>query len=139
MLVLEDVYHILTRFMDSEDRWIYCICTVFGRFQLSYKPRVFAWLVIYQGVLLKARLAKSGLLMTSVLFVNIRRQLSTSFGSVNLLGSVGSFFRMNVLRAASRLHSFTSGLPYLGDCYFQVHSMFAKLWHCLGIFVLFIL
>lgn len=47
-------------YKDSKDRWIHRLHSIWS-YRLSYKLRVFAWLVIYQGVSSKAKLSKSRL------------------------------------------------------------------------------
>jgi len=72
---------------DKESWWIQRLHSVWS-FRISYKLRVFAWLVIYQGLPSKPNLAKSG--MSDILYPSCQKLVwSILCGNVHLRGFVG--------------------------------------------------
>jgi hypothetical protein len=121
---------------DAESHWIQQLHGVWS-IQVSYKLWVFAWLVIYQGLPSKARLAKSGL------FDGLCPSCLKSESVKHILWEC-SFVRSCWAQVQSQLENILQGHLHwweilFGDSRSVIQDSLAGIWHCLRVSALYIL
>eukprot|EP01018_Ginkgo_biloba_P019933 Gb_40350 [translate_table: standard] len=112
---------------DPENRWIHRWHSVWF-VRLSYKLRVFAWMVIYQGLPTKARLAKSGFSDGQCMFCNKPEMVKHVLWERQVAKSCWGYIQAY---CADLLHVRVYWQAVLlGDRRNLVPEAFRGIWHC---------
>jgi hypothetical protein len=121
---------------NPEDRWVHRLHNVWS-IRLSYKLRDFVWLVMYQEILSKPQLAKSGLFDGFCLVCHCSNTVKHIFSKCRFAKCCWNYLDASYsVLFQGKVHWRAA---FFQDCCSLVRTAFSGIWQCLHILSLFIL